>query len=61
MAKKGRTLRRRKTKSKSKSRHTRVALTRLSTSVGMIEPTRIQPPTLVPSKGLEIKSQEESK
>jgi len=56
MAKK--TLRRRR---KSKSRHRRVALTRLSSSVGLIEPVRIQPPTLVPSKGLEIKSQEESK
>jgi hypothetical protein len=61
MAKKERKTRRRKTKSKSKSRHRRVALTRLSSSVGMIEPVRIQPPTLVPSKGLEIKSQEESK
>jgi len=53
--------RRRKTKSKTKSRHRRVALTRLSSSVGMIEPVRIQPPTLVPSKGLDIKSQEETK
>ena len=66
MAKK--TLRRRKTKkTKSrytrdlKSRHRRVALTRLSSSVGMIEPVRIQPPTLVPCKGLDIKSQEETK
>ena len=58
MAKKGRTLRRRK---QTRRRHTRVALTRLSTSVGMIEPVRVHPPTLVPSKGLEIKSQEESK
>jgi len=56
MAKK--TLRRRKTR---RSRHRRVALTRLSSSVGMIEPVRIQPPTLVPSKGLDIKSQEETK
>ena len=58
MAKK--TLRRRKSK-KTKSRHRRVALTRLSSSVGMIEPVRIQPPTLVPCKGLDIKSQEETK
>jgi len=56
MAKK--TLRRRR---KSKTRHRRVSLTRLSSSVGMIEPVRIQPPTLVPSKGLDIKSQEETK
>jgi len=59
MAKK--TLRRRKTKSKTSTRHRRVALTRLSSSVGMIEPVRVQPPTLVPSKSLDIKSQEETK
>jgi len=59
MAKK--TLRRRKTRSKTNTRHRRVALTRLSSSVGMIEPVRVQPPTLVPSKSLDIKSQEETK
>jgi hypothetical protein len=43
-------------------RRPRVALKRMSSSVGMIEPVRIQPPTLVPSrKGLQMKSGEETK
>ena len=55
------TRRQKKTKG-TRARRPRVALTRLSSSVGMIEPVRVQPPTLVPSKkGLDIKSQEESK
>jgi hypothetical protein len=54
---------RRQKKSKSTRRHPRVALKRMSSSVGMIEPVRIQPPTLVPSsrKGLQMKSGEETK
>ena len=53
---------RRQKKSKTMRRRPRVALKRMSSSVGMIEPVRIQPPTLVPSrKGLQMKSGEETK
>ena len=42
-------------------RRPRVAVKRMSSSVGMIEPVRIQPPMLVPRKGLQMKSKEETK
>ena len=58
MGSKGRKTRRQK---KQTRRRPRVALTRMSSSVGMVEPVRVQPPTLVPRKGLQMKSGEETK
>uniref|UniRef100_A0A6C0JJI6 Uncharacterized protein n=1 Tax=viral metagenome TaxID=1070528 RepID=A0A6C0JJI6_9ZZZZ len=60
MAPKGHKTRSRRNKKQTR-RRPRVALARLSSSVGMIEPVRIQPPTLVPRKGLQMKSGEETK
>ena len=48
-------------KHKQTRRRPHVAVKRMSSSVGMIEPVRIQPPMLVPRKGLQMKSKEETK
>ena len=56
-----------KTRRQKKSKGTRarrplVAVTRMSSSVGMVEPVSVEPPTLVPSrKGLQMKSGVETK